>query len=322
MLAHARVLFFFVFAGSVTAARIKQSPSELVKTHSDNRGVKAHNKQQPADSEKQSTDGASVAKAAEVAALTEVAALNKVVPEKRSNATASLLHATASEKHEEKAAPVSAPEAASKGSAALVQGKTITKHAVASTPQSVPEGELPKTTSEPAKGMPRKQLIFGIAAFLVIMLSGAFCLIGKLMGPAKDSTQGEARKKSRAESRASGEKSVPHYNSGLKNVEVDRKQHIHDGRVIYEWGQTTEVAMLYTKVPEGVTKDDLEIMITPSRVQVGRKGKPPFISEETHLAIDDEGSYWRLCTNGELQLRLQKESSATWPSLLVGHEDD
>mmetsp|Transcript_104136 Transcript_104136/g.189630 ORF Transcript_104136/g.189630 Transcript_104136/m.189630 type:complete len:245 (+) Transcript_104136:116-850(+) len=105
-----------------------------------------------------------------------------------------------------------------------------------------------------------------------------------------------------------------------KAVSLTRQQHIHNGRVVYEWDQNPKVANLYLKPPEGVTKDDLDIYISAKHIRVGRKHKPSFLTEETYDRVNEERSYWTL-QNGELQIVLRKATRGDWPSALVHSED-
>merc|ERR1719506_690846 len=98
-----------------------------------------------------------------------------------------------------------------------------------------------------------------------------------------------------------------------------RKQHVFEGRVVYEWDQTATQARIYVKVPEGITRHELDIKIGSRRLHIGRVGKPPFMREETYDAILEESSGWRLRSNGELQIHLQKERKGEWPCVLLDH---
>lgn len=98
-----------------------------------------------------------------------------------------------------------------------------------------------------------------------------------------------------------------------------RIQHIHRGRVVYEWDQTPQVARIYITPPEGVSENDLDIRISERQLRVGRKGKPWFLKEETYDLVNEELSNWTL-SNGELQISLQKLRTAEWPQVLL-HTD-
>mmetsp|Transcript_151749 Transcript_151749/g.268696 ORF Transcript_151749/g.268696 Transcript_151749/m.268696 type:complete len:252 (-) Transcript_151749:84-839(-) len=100
-----------------------------------------------------------------------------------------------------------------------------------------------------------------------------------------------------------------------------RSQHVHNGRVVYEWDQTPKSATLYLKPPEGVRKNDLDIGIAAKHIRVGRKNKPSFLMEETFDLVNEEMSYWTLRNNGELQIVLRKATRGEWPQVLLHNEE-
>lgn len=100
----------------------------------------------------------------------------------------------------------------------------------------------------------------------------------------------------------------------------NRMRYLHNGRVVYEWDQTTDVATLYIKPPHGVRKTDLDIRVAPRHLRVGRKGKPSFLTAEIYDFVNEVKSSWSLQRNGELQIFLRKTKPATWPTVLL-HSD-
>jgi hypothetical protein len=96
-----------------------------------------------------------------------------------------------------------------------------------------------------------------------------------------------------------------------------RHQHMHDGKLVYEWAQNNEVAKVYIATPQGLVTDDLEIVIAARQLTIGRKGKPYFLNEEIYSAVDVDESAWRLCSNGELQIHMAKETHGDWPCVLL-----
>lgn len=98
---------------------------------------------------------------------------------------------------------------------------------------------------------------------------------------------------------------------------VARIQHIHDGRVVYEWNQSATVATIYIRPPNGVKKHDLDIRIASQHLRVGRKGRPAFLMEETCDVVNRARSSWSLRNNGELQIFLHKVRSVEWPCVLL-----
>lgn len=99
-----------------------------------------------------------------------------------------------------------------------------------------------------------------------------------------------------------------------------RVPHYHQGRVVYEWDQTPEMAIIYIRPPENLKKNDFEIKIGARHLRVGRKGKPAFLREETHDLVNEKRSSWSLRSNGELQIFLRKVRKAEWPTVLLHSE--
>lgn len=100
------------------------------------------------------------------------------------------------------------------------------------------------------------------------------------------------------------------------NMYASRNQHLHDGRLVYEWSQTPKVVKIYIRPPEGVSKSELDISIDPRRLRVGLKGKPFFLDEETYDLVNNKKSYWQIQEDGELEIHLQKVRKAHWPQIL------
>lgn len=154
-------------------------------------------------------------------------------------------------------------------------------------------------------------VVIGIGIFLVVLLAVAW-KVSRVIGTDKEENARRKHKSAaKAESRGS-EQAQAHLN---------RYQHFHGDKLVYEWAQTEEVAKIYIKTPDDLTSDDLEIFITPRRLSVGRKGKPFFINEATHDVVDVDESAWRLCTAGELQIHMAKETPGHWPMVLVPEAD-
>lgn len=176
-------------------------------------------------------------------------------------------------------------------------------HGLSAVLSAVPVDSLLKTKTHESLGtMPRTLLITGIVVGLVLVLACTWVLLSCCMTPGKKKDKKLAS------------------NDSLISCDPPagpRKQHTFEGRVVYEWDQTLTMASLYISVPEGLTKNDLDIQITSRCLQVGRKGKPPFMREDTYEAINEEHSGWRLRSNGELQIHLQKERKGEWPCVLL-----
>lgn len=92
----------------------------------------------------------------------------------------------------------------------------------------------------------------------------------------------------------------------------ERKQHYHNGCVIYEWDQDIKEATIYIKPPGGLKKPDFDIKIQAHTIKVGLKGKAPFLRDQLYDEVNNESSTWSL-RKGELQIRLVKARKVDWP---------
>jgi hypothetical protein len=146
-------------------------------------------------------------------------------------------------------------------------------------------------------------IVVGVTSFLVVILITSCCIAELFKSKSSEPGARDNRKKKNLQ-------------ASFDDMPGNRKQHRHDGRVIYEWDQTLNVATIYIQVPGGLAKQDMEIKITTRRIQVGRKGAPPFMKEDTFNDIVEEDSAWRLRSNGELQIYLQKAEPVEWPHCL------
>jgi len=106
----------------------------------------------------------------------------------------------------------------------------------------------------------------------------------------------------------------------LPSRKTPRFQHMHDGRMVYEWDQTSTVATIYITPPEGVKESDLDIRIAAQHLRVGRKGKSSFLREETYDFVNEQLSSWSMRSTGELQISLHKLQRAEWPVVLLHNE--
>lgn len=95
-----------------------------------------------------------------------------------------------------------------------------------------------------------------------------------------------------------------------------RQQHIVDGKVVYEWSQTPEVATIFIRLPRNSSKNDLDIKIASKHLRVGRRGKPCAIKAELFNSVDKESSRWTLRGKTSLQIYLRKAHHAEWPYVL------
>lgn len=92
----------------------------------------------------------------------------------------------------------------------------------------------------------------------------------------------------------------------------------YEGRTIYEWEQSLEEVNIYIQPPSGVPRHMFDIKISHRHLQVGLKGSPPFIDEDTGGPVKPDESIWTL-SDGELNINLQKMNKAeAWECALVG----
>lgn len=107
--------------------------------------------------------------------------------------------------------------------------------------------------------------------------------------------------------------------AGAGKSSAGRKQFISKGRVVYEWNQTDAKVNVYTKLPRGLKEQDIEVLVWPLHVQIGKKGKPPFLKEELYERIEVQSSAWTTSSTGELEVSLQKVRAAKWPCVMKAH---
>lgn len=204
--------------------------------------------------------------------------------------------------------------------------KEASEHLHASQPASLVEGSaghriasVSKSVYENRMGAPaqvnRAGVIGAIFVFLVVVLGCAW----KLVDLSSATTEEDPKMKTKDTLKKLRTKTNDTCSPG--GSMIGREQHFHDGRLVYEWAQTNEVTKIYLKTPEGLISDDLEIIITPRRLTIGRKGKPFFLNDATYDVVDVDESAWRLCSNGELQIHMTKETPCEWPSALL-HDAD
>lgn len=180
--------------------------------------------------------------------------------------------------------------------ASLAQNKADMTQQPAAKAESIPSAGRRSAGAFGTK-VPRSMIIGGVAMSLVVFFIAIYMLMSRCMG---------TKKKKKRTGTAS-----------FNEMPGNRKQYLQDGHLIYEWDQSSAVATIYIKVPEGMTKAGLDIRFDKKSLQVGRVGKTPFMRGETFDEIADEESAWRLRANGELQIYLQKAEKADWPCVLI-----
>jgi len=100
-----------------------------------------------------------------------------------------------------------------------------------------------------------------------------------------------------------------------------RHQYVFEDKVVYEWDQTQTTITMYARPPEKAMKN-IEVVVWPDRIYIGRKGKPAFLEEELYSLIDTESSSWLISPEGELEICLAKAVETEWPGMLRAHTGD
>jgi len=191
----------------------------------------------------------------------------------------------------------------------------------ASSPPSagVPQVTKQRSNTQFAGFFPNKwQTMFMIAAATIIFLMVfvvVFCHSVYTTGKGRSAKQPRQRLTTAG---TSGDNSTPVFGTppNVTPVFAERKAHVHNGHTVFHWEQAEKVIKLYIDVPEGIQKSDLEIKIGTHHLQVGVAGKVPFMMDELFAAINENESVWRLRSNGELQIKLQKAVCLEWPRVL------
>jgi hypothetical protein len=98
-----------------------------------------------------------------------------------------------------------------------------------------------------------------------------------------------------------------------------RQQFLHEGREIYAWEQSLEEVLVFITAPPGVLASHIACSISSSRLVLGLKGAPPFLSEELAALCLAAESFWNI-EGSQITLTLTKaRKGETWPSLCKGH---
>ncbi|XP_008329275.1 nudC domain-containing protein 1 isoform X2 [Cynoglossus semilaevis] len=88
---------------------------------------------------------------------------------------------------------------------------------------------------------------------------------------------------------------------------------------IYFWQQTAEDITVCVRLPEGVTKEEVQFRLTPDNISIAVQGFPPLLQGQTYESVDPEASAWILKNDKSLEVTLQKRSEGSmWPELVMG----
>ncbi|XP_033950348.1 nudC domain-containing protein 1 [Pseudochaenichthys georgianus] len=88
---------------------------------------------------------------------------------------------------------------------------------------------------------------------------------------------------------------------------------------IYFWQQTAEDVTVFVRMPEGVTKEEVQFSLTADQIMLGVQGFPPLLEGQLFAPADPEASAWIIKEDKSLELTLQKrEEGPMWSELVMG----
>lgn len=88
---------------------------------------------------------------------------------------------------------------------------------------------------------------------------------------------------------------------------------------IYVWQQSMEDLTVCVRLPQGVTKEEIQFGLTADSLSIGVRGFSPLLQGQLYAAVDPEASAWIIKDNKSLEVTLQKRSEgALWPELVMG----
>uniref|UniRef100_A0A8C0S1F0 NudC domain-containing protein 1 n=1 Tax=Canis lupus familiaris TaxID=9615 RepID=A0A8C0S1F0_CANLF len=135
-------------------------------------------------------------------------------------------------------------------------------------------------------------------------------------------------------------KSVPHYaaiepdGKGLMIVSYKSFTFVHGGQnleenknenmsekikePLYYWQQTDDDLTVTIRLPEGSSKEDIQVQFLPDHIDIVLKGQR-FLEGNLYSSVDQESSTWIIKENNSLEIFLiKKNEGLTWPELVVG----
>ncbi|KAM9307512.1 nudC domain-containing protein 1 [Gastrophryne carolinensis] len=99
-----------------------------------------------------------------------------------------------------------------------------------------------------------------------------------------------------------------------QSMEQDEKQ-----GPLYLWQQTAEDVTVSFSLPDGLTKEDVNIKFTPTNLTVTLEKQKPFLEGEMYSAIDHEGSTWIMKDEKSVEVTLLKRDvGSMWAELIIG----
>ncbi|XP_045661737.1 nudC domain-containing protein 1 isoform X3 [Ursus americanus] len=135
-------------------------------------------------------------------------------------------------------------------------------------------------------------------------------------------------------------KSVPHYaaiepdGKGLMIVSYKSFTFVHVGQdlkenqnenmskkikePLYYWQQTEDDLTVTIRLPEGISKEDIQVQFLPDHINIVLKGQR-FLEGKLYSSVDQESNTWIIKENNSLEIFLiKKNEGLTWPELVVG----
>lgn len=101
-----------------------------------------------------------------------------------------------------------------------------------------------------------------------------------------------------------------------ESMDEDRPEKIKEP--LYYWQQTEDDLTVTVRLPEGSTKDDIQIQFLPDNINIKLKDIQ-VVEGKLYSSIDHEGSTWTIKENDGLEISLiKKNEGLIWPELVVG----
>lgn len=101
-----------------------------------------------------------------------------------------------------------------------------------------------------------------------------------------------------------------------ESMDEDRPEKIKEP--LYYWQQTEDDLTVTVRLPEGSTKDDIQIQLLPDNINIKLKDIQ-VVEGKLYSSIDHEGSTWTIKENDGLEISLiKKNEGLMWPELVVG----
>ncbi|KAM9838372.1 nudC domain-containing protein 1 [Aulostomus maculatus] len=89
---------------------------------------------------------------------------------------------------------------------------------------------------------------------------------------------------------------------------------------IYFWQQTAEDITVCVRVPEGITKDEVQFRLAADNISIGVQRFPPLLEGRLYESVDPEASAWIIKDDKSLEVTLQKRNEGpSWPELVIGN---